>query len=109
MLEPIFGNSTAEKVLLYLFQYGEGYARLISRVFGVPVNGINLQLRRLEDGGVIAGVARGRTRLFRINPRYPFRKELCALLEKAMEFVPEEDRERYFRNRTRPRRRGKPL
>lgn len=109
MLEPIFGNATAEKVLLYLFQYGEGYARLISRVFDVPVNGINQQMRRLEDGGVISGISRGRTRLFRINPRYPFKRELCALLRKAMEYVPEEDKERYFRNRARPRRRGKPL
>ena len=33
MLEGILGNATAEKVLLYLEQYGEGYARAIAVTF----------------------------------------------------------------------------
>lgn len=109
MLEPLLGNPTVEKILLYLYVYGEGYGRQLSRIFGIPFNGIYQQLRRLEDGGVIAAVNRGRTRVFRINPRYPFRKELTALLAKAMEFISEETKGRYFRDRTRPRRTGKPL
>jgi len=33
MLEGIFGNASAEKVLLYIEQYGEGYATAIARNF----------------------------------------------------------------------------
>ena len=33
MLEGVFGNATAEKVLLYLEQYEEGYARAIADTF----------------------------------------------------------------------------
>jgi hypothetical protein len=32
-----------------------------------------------------------------------------ALVEKAFEFVPEKEKEEYYRKRTRPRRAGKPL
>jgi hypothetical protein len=32
-----------------------------------------------------------------------------ALVERAFEFVPEEEKEAYYRRRTRPRRAGKPL
>lgn len=109
MLEPLFGNATTEKILLYLYAYPAGYARLISREFSISVSGVCKQLRRLEDGGVIVGIQRGRTRLFQLNPRYPFRRELKALLAKAMEFLPEDERARYFMQRTRPRRTGKPL
>jgi hypothetical protein len=51
----------------------------------------------------------GRTRLYEFNPRYTFLKELKSLLEKALSFYPEEEREKLLMNRRRPRRRGKPL
>jgi len=102
MLESLLGNATIEKILLYLHVYGEGYGRQISRIFGIPFNGVYQQVRRLENGGIIAGVNCGRTRILRINPRYPFKKELTALLARAMEFIPEESKKRYFTNRTRP-------
>ncbi|MCX6358064.1 MAG: winged helix-turn-helix domain-containing protein [Candidatus Aureabacteria bacterium] len=109
MLEPLLGNKTSEKILLYLHVYGEGYSRLLSRVFGMSVSGVYQQLRRLEDGGVIVGFSKGRTRIFKLNPRYPFRSELAALLRKALQFVSEDTKEQYFRGRTRPRRTGKPV
>ena len=34
MLEAIFGNLTAERVLLFLHAYDEGYARQIADTFG---------------------------------------------------------------------------
>jgi len=51
----------------------------------------------------------GRTRLYSFNPRYPFLKELRSLLEKALSFYPEEEREELMMSRRRPRSRGKPL
>ncbi len=109
MLESIFGNATVEKVLLYLQNYSEGYASEIASTFSISLSVVQKQLKRLEDGGVIVSLAKGRTRLFLWNPRYPFRKELQALLEKSFEFMPEKEIKEYYRKRQRPRRSGKPL
>ncbi len=109
VLEGIFGSSTAEKMLLYLEQYGEGYAREISSVFdGVSVSMVLGQLKRFERAGLLTSRLRGRTRLFTWNPRYPFLSEVRALLRKALQVLPEEERRRYFAARRRPRRSGKP-
>lgn len=108
MLEPLFGNSVMEKILFYLLVYEDGYIRGIANTFGIPVNGIVQQLKRLEDGGVIAGRKKGKIRLYTFNPRYPFLAELKSLLQKAMDVLPDEEVEKYYRMRTRPRRKGKP-
>jgi sugar-specific transcriptional regulator TrmB len=109
MLESLFGNSIVEKILFYLATYGEGYPLGIARTFGVPVNRIQQQLRRLEGGGIVVSRLFGKVRLYTYNPRYPFLKELTALISRALEFVPESEKEAYYRKRTRPRRVGKPL
>jgi len=109
MLEGIFGNRTAERVLLFLEQYGEGYAREIAGTFGdVSVSMALAQLKRFEAAGLLVSVPRGRTLLFTWNPRYAFLAEVRALLHKALDALPESDRRRYFRARRRPRRSGKP-
>jgi hypothetical protein len=58
---------------------------------------------------VLASRLKGRTRLYVFNPRYPFLKELKALLEKALQFMPKAEKEKYYMPRLRPRRSGKPL
>jgi hypothetical protein len=109
MLEALFGNSTAEKVLLYLEEYGEGYALAIARTFDeVTLSMVQRQLERFERAGLLVSVRKGRTRLFQWNPRYPFAGEVRALLRKAIRALPERDQKRYFRERRRPRRTGKP-
>lgn len=109
MLEGLFGNVTIEKILFFLYVYAEGYPLGMARVFGVPVNKIQQQLKRLENGGVVVSRLVGKVRLYTFNPRFPFLKELKELTAKAYEFVPEKEKERYFRMRKRPRRAGKPL
>ena len=109
MLEKIFGNVTAEKVLLYLTAYGEGYATGIAKTFGIPLNMVQKQLARFEEANLIASTLKGRTRVYTWNPRYPFLKEFKAYLEKAFEFLPQEEKDRYYLERRRPRRGGKPL
>jgi DNA-binding transcriptional ArsR family regulator len=108
MLEYLFGNVVVEKILFYLLVYENGYIRGISSAFGVPVNGITQQLKRLEDGGVIVSQIKGKIRLYSFNPRYPFLEDLKNLLQKAMDSLPNEEIEKYYRMRTRPRRKGKP-
>lgn len=109
MLEALFGNAVVEKILFFIFVYGDGYARRISKVYGIPVNGVLQQLQRLENGGIIAGQNKGRTRLYMFNPRYPFLRELQGLLQKAIDVLPQDEITKYYRMRTRPRRKGKPL
>jgi DNA-binding transcriptional ArsR family regulator len=110
VLESLFGNATAEKVLLYLERYEEGYATAIADTFGnVSLHMVQRQLARFERAGLLVSTLKGRTRLFRWNPRYPFLREIRALLAKALRSLPTHERDRYFAQRRRPRRSGKPL
>ena len=109
MLEGLFGNVIIEKILFSLHVYEEVYAFDLAKGFGEPVNRFQQQLKRLESGGIIVSRLAGRTRLYSINPRYPFRSQLTALIKKAFEFLPEDERQAHYRRRTRPRRAGKPL
>jgi hypothetical protein len=109
MLEPIFGSINAERVLIFIFARDKGYAREISRFFGTQFYPIYAQLERLEFGGVLVSQKVGKTREFQFNPRYPFLNELKNMLEKALSFYPEMDREKLVMTRRRPRRSGKKL
>lgn len=109
MLEGIFGNASAERILLYLEQYGEGYATAIARNFDrLSLHMAQRQLERFERAGALVSTLSGRTRVYRWNVRYPFHKELRALLAKALGALPAAERKRYFSERRRPRRAGKP-
>lgn len=109
MLEGILGNRTAEKVLLYVESYGDGYAKSIADNFeDVTVSMVQRQLERFERAGLLVSLLKGRTRLFTWNPRYAFLNEVRALLRKALDALPDNDRRRYFSARRRPRRTGKP-
>jgi len=108
MLESLFGNKIIEKVLFYLLVYDNGYIRGISNAFGVPVTGVVQQLDRLENGGIVVSQKKGNIRLYQFNPRYPFLSELKTLLQRAMDVLPQSEIEKYYRMRTRPRRKGKP-
>ena len=109
MLEPLLASTNCERVLIFLATRGEGYLREISDFFETAPAPILKQLEKLENGGVLYSRLAGRTRLYSFNPRYPFLKELKALLDKALTFYPEDIRSRLLENRRRPRRRGKPL
>ncbi len=108
MLEGLFGNSVIEKVFFTLFVYGEGYPLGMAKTFDEPVNKFQQQLKRLEESGIIVSRLVGKVRLYTYNPRYPFLNELKSLISRAYEYVPKEEKERYYKKRTRPRRKGKP-
>lgn len=109
MLESLLGNKTTEKVLFFLERYGEGYPNKIATTFGIQVNAVQQQMKRLEDGGIVVSRLMGKVRIYQFNPRYPFLDELKALLKKAVTFLPESEIEKYYMLRTRPRKPGKPL
>lgn len=109
MLEPLLGSTNAERSLLFVSARSEGYASEIAKYYDTDLYGIQKQLDKLEQGGVLVSRQVGRTRLYCLSPRYAFLPELKALLDKALTFYPQEEQERLTTVRRRPRRKGKPL
>lgn len=107
MLEELFGNETAARVLLFMGINQEGYASEIARTLALPQSVVHKHLQRLEEAGLLVSIPRGTLRVFHWNPRYPLLKEVKALVDRAIEFLPEDERARYA-IRLRPRRMGKP-
>ena len=106
-LEAIFGNRTAAGVLLYLENYGSGYASRIAQTYAVPISVVQDQLRKLEAAGVLVSRTVGRTRVFEINPRNPTARRLREFLAAELNSLPTGIQKKYFRERQRPRRTGK--
>jgi hypothetical protein len=109
MIESLLGSKNAERVLVYLIARAEGYAREISNFYKTDLKSIQMQLDKFEKSGMLASRNVGRTRPYVFNPRYPFLKELQALLKKVLSFYPENEREELVMNRHRPRAKGKAL
>ncbi len=109
LLSGLFGNETAEKVLLFMENYDSGYPRGIATTFDLSISQVQNQLERFEREGILVSRLVGRTRLYEWNPRYLFLAELRAMLGKALKRLPDSIQEKYFRERMRPRRKGKPL
>lgn len=109
MIENLVGNHTAEKVLLYIVNYGEGHTSGIAKTFELPKSQVRKQLIRLENGGILIGRNVGNLRMFQISPRCPFKKELEILLEKVLSLISKLEKDKYYRQRRRPRRTGKEL
>jgi hypothetical protein len=109
MLASLLGSINKERVLVYLAARGRGYSREIARFFDSPLFPIQNAMDKMESAGVLVSRTVGSTREYEFNSRYPARKELAILLNRALELYPAPLRDRLLMNRTRPRRRGKPL
>lgn len=109
VLETILGSAAAEKVLLYLQNYGQAYGREIADTFELSHSQVQKQLLKLESGGVLVSRPIGRTRLYEWNPRNPLVGPVRAMLAAGLDALPSETQQRYFRKRTRPRRSGKAM
>ncbi|WP_373004169.1 winged helix-turn-helix domain-containing protein [Sulfurimonas sp.] len=110
MLEVLFGGKTKESVLQYLLAKDEGYIRGIASFYETSSTVVKQQIDKLEQGGVIVGKDIGNIRMYRLNPRYPFLKELISLLERAREaYEPDLLKKLLENERVRPRRKGKPV
>lgn len=109
MIESLVGNRTLEKILLYITNYGEGYISGIAETFEISKSQVSKQLLRLENGGILVARNKGSLRIYTFNPRCFYKKELESLLKKILSQMPRDDIEKYYRQRQRPRRTGKPL
>lgn len=103
-----FGGGARTEVLVALRLLDESYSRELARLLGRSLYGVQMALRGLEREGLIAARSAGRTRVYRLNPRYFARTELAQYLARLAE--PERDlQQRIATLRRRPRRSGKPL
>lgn len=108
-LEAILGNRTAAAALLFIANYGSGYAREMARTYEIPLSAVQDQLQKLEAAGVLVSRTVGRTRLFEFNPRNPTASRLQNFLSAELKALPKSISEKYYQERRRPRRTGKPL
>ena len=103
-----FGSEGRTQVLLALRLLLDSYPRELARVLGMPFSSVQKALRSLEKDGLVADRAVGRTRVFRLDPRYFAYDELQGFLLRLTE--PESElRSRVSALRRRPRRTAKPL
>jgi predicted transcriptional regulator len=109
VLSKIFGNETAEKVLLHVFHYGQIHASAVAQDHGVALTPVLRQLNRFEEAGVLVSKMVGKSRLYQFNPKSPFAAPVQLLVKIVYESMPMETRESLFGVRRRPRRKGKPV
>jgi len=109
MLKYIFGNATAEKVLLHIYHYGSIHSAAIAEDYGISATPIANQLERFEKSGILVSKTIGRSRVYSFNLKSPFVKPIKELLKIAYESIPLKEREIIFKTRRRPRQKGKPV
>ena len=109
-LQALFGGNAATKVLLFIENYAEGYASQIAKTFEMPLSEVQKQLTKFEEAGILVSRIVGTSRMYTWNPRDPALEGLRQLLRSTLEYgVSKETTIKYFRQRRRPRRKGKPL
>ncbi|AVQ11216.1 Uncharacterized protein XB16_0881 [Leptospira santarosai] len=104
VLDGIFGNGTASKVLLHVF-----HSSAIAKDYNTAVTPIRLQLERFENAGVLVTKQIGRSRVFSFNPKSPFVKPLKEILSIYYNSLSIEEKEKLFPTRRRPKEKGKPV
>lgn len=109
MLQYIFGNKTAEVVLLNIFHYGEIHASAIAENTKKAITPIKNQLERFEKGGVLISKVVGRSRVYFFNPKSPYLKPVKELINIAYQSIPIKKREALFSIRRRPGAKGKAI
>lgn len=102
-LRSIIGSATRAKILLYLGVYKESYPRELTINLKLPLFGVQTQLKNLMKGGVVSVKKDANRQMFSFNPDYGLRKELQALLKKALASLPEREKAMYLKPKLTPR------
>lgn len=109
MIEAIFGNATAAKVMLYLFHNGEAYASGLANDMDITLSQVQKQLDRFEDAGILVSKLMGRVRIYSFNPKIGVTKKLKELIQVFYDAIPLDQKQKMFQVRRRPRRKDKPV
>jgi DNA-binding transcriptional ArsR family regulator len=102
----LFGSKAAYEVLMYLENYGKGYAAEIARAFDMSLSQAQNQLRKFEDLGLLVGRREGSSRMFYFA-RSPIADSLRVFLRENLDRLPDATIQRFYCQRRRPRRTGK--
>jgi DNA-binding transcriptional ArsR family regulator len=102
-LRSLIGSATRAKILLYLSVYKETYPRELTINLKLPLFGVQTQLKNLLRGGVITVHKDANRQMIRFNPDYELRKELLALLKKALTTLTLRDQAMYLKPKLAPR------
>lgn len=70
-LETLFAGKAATRVLLFIENYGEGYANQISKTFEMPLSEVQKQLTKFENAGVLVSRTVGTSRIYYLEPSRP--------------------------------------
>ncbi len=84
MLHSLIGSEDRLKILLHLVQTKKSYLTEMENALGIRLFAVQTQVKNLESDGIVQGWSEGHRRFFGIDPAYPLRKELLALLRKAL-------------------------
>lgn len=102
-LRSLIGSATRAKILLYLSVYKETYPRELTINLKLPLFGVQTQLKKLLKGGVISVKKDANRQMFSFNPDFELKKELLALIKKAMTTLPARERAIYLKPKMQPR------
>lgn len=109
ILDGIFGNKNASRVLLHVYHYNEIHSAAIAQDYGIAVTPIKLQLERFEKAGILVAKNIGRARIFTFNQKSPFVKPIKNILTIFYDSLTLEEKQSLFNTRRRPRLKGKPV
>lgn len=102
-LRALIGSTTRAKILLYLSVYRETYPRELTINLKLPLFGVQTQLKNLMRGGVVTVKKDANRQMFSFDPGYELKKELLALLKKALAGLPARDKALYLKPKMVPR------
>jgi hypothetical protein len=91
MLEALISSKTRIKLLLKFFLNNKNtaYLRSLEEEFGESTNAIRIELNRFEEAGFLTSSAEGNKKIFTVNTKHPFYKDLNSLIMKmtGLEYV----------------------
>jgi DNA-binding transcriptional ArsR family regulator len=99
----LFGSKAAYRVLMYLENYGRGYAAAIARTFGMSLSQTQNQLRKFEELGLLVSRKEGTARVYYFR-RSPVVDGLRGFLRTVLDRLPDATIQEFYRERKRPRR-----
>jgi DNA-binding transcriptional ArsR family regulator len=105
--DKLFGSAIRTDTLVTVGRLQRTYLSEIARVLSRRVIEIQRAAASLEQAGVVVSSRMGNTRIVELNPTFPAKNELYALLLRMSEMPVYANR--WLKIRRRPRAMGKPL
>ena len=79
-------GETVSRTLFYIARFGDSYPTEIANNFLMNQQRVQYRMEKLEDAGILKSKLVGRTRLYRINPRYVLKNDVIASISPISRF-----------------------